>query len=65
MKRTNWSNPNGLGFSEMLLCPESVFTLVYREIEAGNFSQARALLQLHACEATSTAARQSEKGHSR
>ncbi|MBI4871373.1 MAG: hypothetical protein HY814_07385 [Candidatus Riflebacteria bacterium] len=46
MKRTNCSNPNGLGFSELMLCPDAVFTQVCSEIEAGRFHQAKALLQL-------------------
>lgn len=65
MKRTNWSNPKGLGFSEMLLCPENVFTLVYREIEAGNFSQARALLQLHGCDGASNGSGQDDNRRKR
>ncbi len=46
MKRANCQNPGGLGFTEMMLCPDSVFSQVCHEIEAGDWNRARALLKL-------------------
>ncbi|MBI3890826.1 MAG: hypothetical protein HY303_04780 [Candidatus Wallbacteria bacterium] len=46
MKRPNCSNPGGLGFTEMMLCSDSVFNQVCQEIEAGEWNRARTLLKL-------------------
>ncbi len=46
MKRSNCQNPGGLGFAEMMLCSDSVFSQVCQEIEAGEWNRARALLKL-------------------
>lgn len=47
MNRRTASNPKGLGFTELMLCSDSVFTQVCREIEAERWQSARQLLDLN------------------